>query len=86
LEIELEILQANEEEPNLSIRRLALRVGVSAFFVYCTLYLYHVQRVEALQHGDLFRRIAFCKWRGRKIDEVPNFLSRLLTTDEIETV
>jgi hypothetical protein len=75
LEIELEILQANEEEPNLS--RLALRVGVSPYIVCRTLYVYHVQRVQALQHGDLFRRIAFCKWRGRKIDEVPNFLSRL---------
>jgi hypothetical protein len=36
LEIKPEILQAIEEEPNLSIRRLALRVCVSTFIVYRT--------------------------------------------------
>jgi hypothetical protein len=61
LEIEPEILQANEEESNLSIRRLALRIGVSTFIVYRTLHLYHVQCVQALRHGDPFRRIAFCQ-------------------------
>jgi hypothetical protein len=50
------------------------------------LHLYHVQRVQALQHRDPFWRIAFCQWRGRKIAELPNFLSRLLATDEIEIV
>jgi hypothetical protein len=43
-EIEPEILQAIEEESNLSIRRLALCVGVSTFIVY----LYHVQRAFRL--------------------------------------
>jgi hypothetical protein len=38
LEIEPEILQTIEEEPNLSIRRLALRVGVFTFIVYRTLH------------------------------------------------
>jgi hypothetical protein len=90
LEIEPEILETIEEEPNLSIRRLALRVGVFTFIVYRTLHeqgllhLYHAQRVQVLQNADPFRRIAFCQWRGRKIYEVPNF--RLLTTDEIEIV
>jgi hypothetical protein len=46
LKIEPEILQANKEEPNLSIRRLNLRVGVSTFIVYRTLHLYHVQHVH----------------------------------------
>jgi hypothetical protein len=38
LEIEPKILQPIEEEPNLSIRRLALHVSVSTFIVYCTLH------------------------------------------------
>jgi hypothetical protein len=43
-EIEPEILQAIEEEPNVSIRRHALCVGVSTFIVYRREHLYHVQR------------------------------------------
>jgi hypothetical protein len=40
-EIEPEILQAIEEEPNLNIRKLALCVGVSTFIVYRTLHLFY---------------------------------------------
>jgi hypothetical protein len=38
LEIDPVILEAIDEEPNLSIRRLDLRVGVFAFIVYRTLH------------------------------------------------
>jgi hypothetical protein len=37
LELEPEILQAVEEEPNISYRRLALRMGVPSFTIWRTL-------------------------------------------------
>jgi hypothetical protein len=76
LEIEPKILQPIEEEPNLSIRRLALHVSVSTFIVYCTL---HEQKLPRYIFNSLpcptcsscstwrsISEIAFC----RKIDEV----------------
>ncbi|CAH1372317.1 unnamed protein product, partial [Tenebrio molitor] len=38
LDLEPEILQAVEEEPNVSCRRLALRMGVSSFTIWRTLH------------------------------------------------
>jgi hypothetical protein len=86
LDLEPENLQAVEEEPNVSCRRFALRIGVSSFTIWSTLheqglYPYHLQRVQHLKPEDP-RRIAFCQWLLQKIDEEPNFLSIILTTDE----
>jgi hypothetical protein len=74
LDLEPEILQ-----PNVSCRRLALRIGLSSFTIWRTL---HEQRVQHLKPEDPPRRIAFCQWFLQKIDEEPNFLSIVLTTDE----
>lgn len=87
LDLEPQILEIVEEEPNISSRRLALRVGVSASTVWRTLHEqglhpYHVQRVQALQPGDPIRRIAFCQWFLQKLEQEPNFLNNLLMTDE----
>jgi predicted DNA-binding protein (UPF0251 family) len=43
LDLKLEILQAVEEEPNVSCRGLALRMGVSSFTIWRTL---HEQRLR----------------------------------------
>jgi hypothetical protein len=85
--LEPEILQAVEEEPNVSCGRLALRMGVSSFTIWRTLHEqglhpYHLQRVQHLKPEDPPRRIAFCQWLLKKIDEEHNFLSIVLTTDE----
>jgi hypothetical protein len=85
--LEPEILQAVEEEPNVTCRRLALRMGVSSFTIWRTLHEqglhpYHLQRVQHLKPEGPPRRIAFCQWLLQKIDEEPNFLSIVLTTDE----
>jgi hypothetical protein len=63
-EIEAEILQAVEEEPNVSCRRLALRMGVSSFTIWRTLHEqglhpYHLQRVQHLKPEDPPHRIHF---------------------------
>jgi hypothetical protein len=64
-------------------------MGVSSFTIWRTLHEqglhpYHIQRVQDLKPEDPPRRIAFCQWRLQKIDEEPNFLSIVLTTDEAE--
>jgi hypothetical protein len=46
-----------DEEPNVSCRRLALRIDVSSFTIWRTL-----QRVQHLKSEDPPRRIAFCQW------------------------
>jgi hypothetical protein len=46
------------------------------------LHPYHLQRVQHLKPEDPPRRIAFCQWLLQKIDEEPNFLSIVLTTDK----
>jgi hypothetical protein len=57
---------------------------VSQFEERCTNkdYILHLQRVQHLKPEDPPRRIAFCQWLLQKIDEEPNFLSIVLTTDE----
>jgi hypothetical protein len=80
LDLEPEIPQAVEKEPNVSCRRLALRMGVSSFTIRRTLHeqelhSYHLQRVQHLKPEDPPRRIAFCQWLLQKIDEEPNFLT-----------
>jgi hypothetical protein len=56
-----------DEEPNVSCRRLALRIDVSSFTIWRTLHEqglhpYHLQRVQHLKSEDPPRRIAFCQW------------------------
>jgi hypothetical protein len=57
LDLEPEILQAVEEEPNVSCPRLALRMDVSSFTIWRTLHEqgfhpYHLQRVQHLKPED----------------------------------
>lgn len=87
IEIEPEILDVVAEEPNISIRRLALRMGVSTFIVWRTLreqglHPYHIQRVQALEPGDPPRRLAFCHWLRAILQQQPNFLNNVIFTDE----
>jgi hypothetical protein len=56
-----------DEEPNVSCRRLALRVDVSSFTIWRMLHeqglhSYHLQRVQHLKSEDPQCRIAFCQW------------------------
>jgi hypothetical protein len=85
LDLEREILQAVEEEPNVSCRRLAQGMSVSSFTIWRTqnerrLHPHHLQSVQHLKLQD--RRIAFCQWLLQKICEKPNLLHIVLTTDE----
>ena len=63
---EEEILQAFDENPGDSVRRVARRLGVSRYVVHRTLrqnglHLYHYQRVQQLLPRDYEQRIYFCE-------------------------
>jgi hypothetical protein len=67
LHLEPEILQDVEEEPNVSCRGFALRMGVSSYTIWRPLHEqglhpYRLQRVQNLKPEDPPRRIAFCQW------------------------
>lgn len=90
LDAEPNILNLVEENPGISVRRLSYRVGVSPFVVWRTLneqglYPYHIQRVQALKPADLPRRVRFCDWLLQKNREVPQFVGKLLSTDEAKS-
>ena len=79
LNAEPQILDAVEENPGTSICRLSAQIGVTAFAVWRTfkqqgLHPYHVQNVQALQLGDEFRRLQFCRSLIQKCEEVSDFL------------
>lgn len=87
LAAEEEILEAVENRPQLSCRRLGLEIGVSSFVVWRTLkeqglHPYHIQKVQALYPGDEEKRVEFCEWMIQKCVDIPDFLKILLYTDE----
>ncbi|KAJ8954712.1 hypothetical protein NQ318_011405 [Aromia moschata] len=87
MDAEEQILEAVEDDPSLSTKRLAHQVRFSQFTVWRTLreqglYPYHVQKVQALQPGDEFQRMQFCEWLLEKCNNQPNFLRYVLFTDE----
>lgn len=87
LEVEEVILQEIENRPEISTRRLAAEVGVSHFLVWRTLkeqglHPFHVQKVQALLPTDFPRRVQFSEWIVNKHLENPDFITRVLATDE----
>jgi hypothetical protein len=67
LDLEPEILQAVEEEPNVSYRRFAFRMVVSSFTNWRTLHEqglhpYYLQRILHLKPEDPPPRIGCCQW------------------------
>lgn len=82
-----EILDAVQLSPSTSSRRLSLRLDVSSTSIWRTLreqqlYPYHVTPVQELLPHDYNKRRHFSQWLIRKCTRDPNFLSRMLVTDE----
>ena len=56
LQAEEQILERDEEEPDISTRRLAAEVGVSSYIKRIRRHAYHVQKVQGLEHADYYPR------------------------------
>lgn len=85
--VEEQILDAVDNHPETSTRRLAIQHEVSQSTVSRmlrkqSLHPYHVQKVQALLPTDLPRRLEFCHWFLEKHNEDPNFLRYVMFTDE----
>ncbi|XP_026828181.1 uncharacterized protein LOC113562592 [Ooceraea biroi] len=81
------ILRIVEENPGTSVRRISDAVGISTTLIWRTLheqllYPYHIQRVQALTPSDYQARMEFSQWLLVKCASNPNFVSRILFTDE----
>ena len=87
VEAEEAVLYEIEQNPTTSTRKIAANVNISHPTVFRILknqllYPYHIQRVQALLPGDYPQRMAFCRWLQQKIGRNPQFLSKILFTDE----
>lgn len=81
------ILEHVTDNPTTSVRKLSeqfhmSRTSVSRILQNNLLYPYHIQRVQALTPEDFQPRLQFCQTMLRHINRYPNFLSKILFTDE----
>lgn len=89
-ELEFLVLRQFEENPNLSTRVCAVRLGLDRNRNKLThrilkshgMYPFKYQKVQALLLADYQRRIAFCDLMAGRIIQQPNYLQRILWTDE----
>lgn len=86
-EEEEEILTLFQNDPSISTRAAARRLGLSQWKVWFTvhtarLHPFHYTPVQALEEGDPVRRMEFCRFMINADMEDRNFFSRILWTDE----
>lgn len=82
-----EILEQFQRDPTVSTTVVARRLGFTQWKVWFTvhtagLYPYHYTPVHALEEGDPARRIDFCRFILDNDVENPEYLSKILWTDE----
>lgn len=85
--IDEEILRLVTADPTLSVRRIAIRLGISRMRVWRVLkkeglHPYHYRRAQNLRDEDNVPRLVFCTWILRQHRLHPNFLKEILWTDE----
>lgn len=81
------VINAIEDEPGASTRGIGQMFNVSKSTVHRIfkedgLYPYHKTRVQTLSAGDFPLRVQFCEWLIRESDREPNFIEKILWTDE----
>jgi hypothetical protein len=86
-EVEEMALDAFLQEPTTSIRTISRLYGVSKSLVQRVLkenhqHPYHYTQVQHLQPQDYPARVEFCQWLLRQHADNPNFLDRVIFTDE----
>lgn len=82
-----EVLQEIENDPTTSARAIERRTGIPKSTVNritrrYQYHPYHVQRVQALLPRDYAKRVQFCRRMLQKHREDPEFLDKILWTDE----
>lgn len=86
-EVEEDILERVEEDPELSTRRIGRELGVSKDVVHKVLreqllYPYHKKPVQELLVHDPQIRLGFCRFVNMQRERDPNFVKKVLFTDE----
>lgn len=86
-ETDQQILNIVRNSPEISIRQVARRLGLSVGRVWTVvnregLHPYHHTPVQALHQGDSERRLQFCTWLLESDIENRRFIDRILWTDE----
>lgn len=81
------VIQAVEEDPSVSVRGIEASTGVPKSVAHRILkqnelHPYHVQRVQSLLERDYSPRVAFCQTMLDRHREDPQFLSKILWSDE----
>lgn len=82
------VLNMIYRDPRLSTRRIAIRLGMSHWTVWRILkseglYPYHFRRVQnIISDPDYAARSVFSAWINQKVRQQPNFLKKILWTDE----
>lgn len=87
LDIDTEVLEMVEENPNTSTRAVASALGTSKSSVWRVLkeqclYPYHLQPVQVLYDGDHALRLDYCQWVMRQHRRERLFHQKILFTDE----
>jgi hypothetical protein len=86
-EAEEMVLDGFLQEPTTSIRTISRLYGVSKSLVQRVLkenhqHPYHYTQVQHLQPQDYPARVEFCQWLLRQHADNPNFLDRVIFTDD----
>lgn len=85
--VEEEILEIVDADPNISTRQISHQLEVSQNFVWRTLksnglYPYHLQKVQGLTVADYPLRLQFCEWLLNRTNREADFANSILVTDE----
>lgn len=83
------LLNVITEDPRLSTRRVGIMCGVDKTAVWrCWrkygLHPFHYRKVQGLIDNDGFSRVVYCQRINAKLAQDPNFLKRVLWTDEAQ--
>jgi hypothetical protein len=86
-QVEEAVLQAVEDNPNVSIRGIVRNLNVNYSVVQPVLkseayHPFHYTKVQALSEDDFPLRVNFCRWMLDAINLNPNFQNQIMWTDE----
>lgn len=86
-EEEEEVLRLISHDPRLSVRKIANQLSLTTWAVWRILkseglHPYHFRRVQDITEADYAVRATFCSWVLRSVRQEPQFLRKIMWTDE----